>query len=212
MKAVRRLLDVTVAGIALLTLSPVLAGIAAAIRLRMGSPVLFRQKRPGLHGRIFRLYKFRTMREARSVDGAPLPDVDRITPLGRFLRAWSLDELPELFNVVKGDMSLVGPRPLRVEYLPLYTPDQARRHDVRPGITGWAQINGRNAVSWETKFHYDVWYVDNQSLALDLRILARTVLKVLRGEGISAPDHATMPPFTGTRAGPGDAHRPEASR
>jgi sugar transferase EpsL len=194
-------MDVVLSSIALAVLWPLFLVVALAIRLSMGPPVFFVQERPGLHGRTFPIYKFRTMSEARSPSGVLLPDEGRISGIGRTLRAWSLDELPELINVMKGDMSLVGPRPLRVEYLKLYTPTQARRHHVRPGITGWAQVNGRNAVSWEKKFEYDVWYVDHQSLALDLKILGMTVLKVLRGEGISAPDHATMPPFTGSSTG-----------
>ena len=197
-RAVKRLLDVALSLLALIVLSPVLVVIAVVVMVTMGSPVLFVQDRPGLHGTIFRIYKFRTMRDGRSPDGELLLDEERITSIGKLLRATSLDELPELFNVLKGDMSLVGPRPLRVEYLPLYTPEQSRRHDVRPGITGWAQVNGRNAVSWETKFAHDVWYVDHWSIALDLKILALTALRVLQREGISAPAHATMPPFTGT--------------
>lgn len=196
--SVKRSLDVLASLVALLLLSPVLLLIAAVIRLRMGRPVFFVQERPGLEGRIFRIYKFRTMHDVRGPKGDPRPDAERISRIGRFLRASSLDELPELLNVLKGDMSLVGPRPLRVEYLGLYTPDQARRHEVRPGITGWAQVNGRNAVSWEKKFEHDLWYVDHWTLSLDLKILAMTALKVFRGEGISASDHATMPPFTGS--------------
>ena len=168
------------------------------IRLKLGSPVLFRQQRPGLRGKPFTLYKFRTMRDAVDAQGQPLPDSQRLTPLGCFLRASSLDELPGLFNVLRGDMSLVGPRPLLMEYLPLYTPQQARRHEVRPGITGWAQVNGRNAISWQQKFELDVWYVDNRSFALDLKILWLTVLKVFKREGISAAGEATMPVFKGT--------------
>jgi sugar transferase EpsL len=197
-EVVKRGLDVALSSVSLLVLSPVLAVTGAVVLGTMGRPVLFVQDRPGWHGRIFRLYKFRTMRDARDENGEVLPDAARLTPLGRFLRATSLDELPELINVLKGDMSLVGPRPLRVEYLGLYTPEQARRHDVRPGITGWAQVNGRNTLSWEKKFEYDVWYVDHQSLALDLKILGLTVLNVVRGVGISAPQHATMPPFRGS--------------
>ena len=195
---VKRGLDLVLSAVLLVLLSPILAAIALMIWLTMGRPVLFVQERPGLHGKIFRIYKFRTMREERDPAGTPLPDGDRITRMGKFLRALSLDELPELLNVFVGEMSLVGPRPLRVEYLPLYSVEQARRHEVRPGITGWAQVNGRNALSWERKFEYDVWYVDRRTLLLDLKILALTVLKVLSGEGISAPAHATMPPFTGS--------------
>jgi lipopolysaccharide/colanic/teichoic acid biosynthesis glycosyltransferase len=197
---IKRGLDILLSAIALVLLLPFLLVIALLVRLALGRPVLFVQDRPGLNGQIFRIYKFRTMHDLHGPDGEPLPDGARISRVGRFLRASSLDELPELLNVLKGDMSLVGPRPLRVEYLKLYTPEQARRHDVRPGITGWAQVNGRNAVSWEKRFEHDVWYVDHRSLALDLKILGLTTLKVLRGEGISARDHATMPPFTGSSA------------
>ena len=193
----RRLVDTVAAAMILLLLSPVIAVIALAIRLRMGSPVLFRQVRPGLGGKPFEMIKFRTMRNALDRHGAPLSDAERLTKLGHFLRSASLDELPELWNVVKGDMSLVGPRPLLMEYLPLYSPEQARRHEVRPGITGWAQVNGRNALSWEEKFALDVWYVDNRSFRLDLKILAMTVAKVLGRSGISAEGEATMPRFTG---------------
>jgi len=171
--------------------------IALAVRLRLGVPVLFRQRRPGLHGQPFTLLKFRTMTGARDAAGNLLPDAERLTPLGRFLRATSLDELPELLNVLKGEMSLVGPRPLLLEYLTRYTPEQARRHDVRPGITGWAQVNGRNALSWEHKFALDVWYVDHVSLGLDLKILVLTALRVLARQGISQPGHATMEEFLG---------------
>lgn len=194
----KRMLDVTGAGLGLLVLSPVVLGTALLVRRRLGSPVLFRQQRPGLHGRPFAMLKFRTMTDARDAQGNLLSDAERLTPFGRFLRSTSLDELPELLNVLKGDMSLVGPRPLLISYLPLYTPEQARRHEVKPGITGWAQINGRNAISWEDKFALDVWYVDNRSLWLDIRILALTVWKVLRREGISAANDATMPVFRGS--------------
>jgi sugar transferase EpsL len=200
-ESAKRALDLMVSGIGLAILWPFLLMIAVVVRLTIGRPVFFVQERPGLHGRIFHIYKFRTMRNAQGPDGQPMPDEARISRVGRFLRAWSLDELPELINVLRGDMSLVGPRPLRVEYLPLYTAEQARRHEVRPGITGWAQVNGRNAVSWERRFEYDVWYVDHQTWHLDLKILGLTALKVLRGEGISAADHATMPPFTGSSTG-----------
>jgi len=198
-QTIKRAVDILLAGIALILLMPFLFVIAVLIRLTMGKPILFVQERPGRHGRIFRIYKFRTMHDLVGPRGRPQPDEARISRIGRFLRTASLDELPELLNVLRGDMSLVGPRPLRVEYLELYTRQQARRHEVRPGITGWAQVNGRNAVSWEKRFEFDVWYVDHWTLGLDLRILGRTALKVLRGEGISAPDHATMPPFTGSR-------------
>lgn len=178
--------------------APLLLLLSVAVRRQLGSPVLFRQQRPGRHGRPFMLYKFRTMTDARGPDGELLSDAERLPAFGRFLRATSLDELPSLLNVLRGDMSLVGPRPLLMDYLKLYSPTQARRHEVRPGITGWAQVNGRNALSWEQKFEHDVWYVDNQSLALDLKILALTFGKVLRRDGISAQGEATMSRFTGT--------------
>jgi lipopolysaccharide/colanic/teichoic acid biosynthesis glycosyltransferase len=181
--------------VVLLPLMIVTAIIVAAV---LGMPVLFCQERPGLKGRIFRMYKFRTMRNAVDRNGIPLPDAERMTRLGRILRATSIDELPELLNVLKGDMSLVGPRPLLVEYLDKYTPEQARRHDVRPGITGWAQINGRNSISWEDKFKLDVWYVDNCSFLLDLKILIGTVLAVFKRKGISQANEATMSKFTGS--------------
>jgi len=194
----KRIVDIIGAGIGLLLLSPVLLVVALLILWQMGRPVFFRQTRPGRHGRPFRMIKFRTMREANDGQGNLLPDAERLTRLGRFLRASSLDELPELWNVLRGEMSLVGPRPLLMEYLPLYSPFQARRHEVRPGITGWAQVNGRNAIGWNEKFALDVWYVDNQSLWLDLRIIGLTVRKVVRREGIAAAGEATMPRFTGT--------------
>jgi len=202
---VKRLFDIVVSALALVVLSPALLLLAAAIRWRLGGPVLFRQQRPGLHGRPFLLLKFRTMTDACGPDGALLPDVARLTAFGRFLRAASLDELPELLNVLKGDMSLVGPRPLLMQYLGRYAPEQARRHEVRPGITGWAQVNGRNAISWEEKFRLDVWYVDHQSLWLDIRIIAMTIGKILKREGISHPGQATMEEFTG--AGAKNHHR-----
>ena len=195
----KRLLDRAAAAAGLVVLSPALAGLALAVRLRLGHPVLFRQSRPGLGGRPFTLYKFRTMRDAVDAAGNPLPDALRLTRFGRFLRSTSLDELPELWNVLKGDMSLVGPRPLLIEYLPLYTPEQARRHEVRPGITGWAQVNGRNALSWEEKFKLDVWYVDNHTLWLDLKILLRTVLKVFLREGINQEGQVTAERFRGSQ-------------
>ena len=195
----KRALDVIGASFALLVFGPVMLYIALRIWREMGSPVLFRQVRPGLHGRPFVMYKFRTMTEERDAQGKLLPDEKRLTRLGRFLREHSLDELPEFFNVLKGDMSLVGPRPLLMEYLDRYTPEQARRHEVKPGITGWAQVNGRNALSWEEKFKLDVWYVDNWNLLLDLKILLMTIVKVLRREGISAQGHATMPEFKGSK-------------
>lgn len=196
----KRLLDFAGAAIGLVLLSPVLVVVAVLIRRQMGAPVLFRQTRPGLHGKPFQMVKFRTMRDAVDPQGNPLPDAERLTKLGRFLRASSLDELPELWNVLKGEMSLVGPRPLLMEYLPLYSPEQARRHELRPGVTGWAQVNGRNAISWEQKFALDVWYVDNQSLWLDLKIIWLTFRKVFKREGISAAREATMPKFNGPRS------------
>jgi lipopolysaccharide/colanic/teichoic acid biosynthesis glycosyltransferase len=196
----KRLVDVSAAALALLLLALPLLGLAWLIRRKLGGPVLFRQVRAGLHGRPFKMVKFRTMTDERGPDGQLLPDAVRLTPFGRWLRATSLDELPELWNVLKGDMSLVGPRPLLMEYLLLYTPEQARRHEVRPGITGWAQINGRNAISWEAKFKLDVWYVDSRSLWLDIKILRLTVKKVLVRDGISAAGEATMPRFTGSQA------------
>ena len=174
--------------------------VACLVRMRLGSPVLFRQQRPGRDGRIFTMFKFRTMTDGRDASGKLLPDADRLPPFGRWLRASSLDELPELINVIRGDMSLVGPRPLLPEYLPLYSPEQARRHEVRPGITGWAQVNGRNAISWEEKFDYDVWYVDNQSLLLDLKILFMTVGRVLGREGVAAEGSVTAERFLGAQA------------
>lgn len=195
----KRLFDMVVSASALLALSPVLAFIAWQVRRKMGSPVLFRQVRPGLHGKPFEMIKFRTMRDAVDAEGNHLPDAERLTDFGRFMRATSLDELPELWNVLKGEMSLVGPRPLLVEYLPLYSPEQARRHEARPGVTGWAQVNGRNELSWDEKFKLDVWYVDNQSLWLDLKILILTVMKVFKREGISAEGEATMKAFDGSK-------------
>ena len=194
----KRVIDILGAVIGLMVFAVPMVLIAVAVYVTLGRPVLFRQLRPGLHGRPFWLYKFRTMTDARDSAGRLLPDEQRLTRFGRWLRATSLDELPELWNVLRGDMSLVGPRPLLTEYLDRYTPEQARRHDVKPGITGWAQVNGRNAISWEEKFALDVWYVDNWTLWLDLKILFMTVLKVLRREGISAEGHATMPEFRGS--------------
>jgi lipopolysaccharide/colanic/teichoic acid biosynthesis glycosyltransferase len=193
----KRGVDVIMAAVALLVLSPVWLVVAWQVRRKLGVPVLFRQIRPGLRGRPFQMIKFRTMRDAVDAAGNSLPDEQRLTPFGRFLRSTSLDELPELWNVLKGDMSLVGPRPLLMEYLPLYTPEQARRHEVRPGITGWAQVNGRNAISWEEKFALDVWYVDHRSFLLDMKILLRTCLKVLVRDGISQAGEATARKFTG---------------
>jgi len=195
----KRSFDFVVALAGLVVLSPLLLAIVALVRWRLGSPVLFRQQRPGLGGRPFTLVKFRTMTDARSADGAAAPDAQRLTAFGRSLRSTSLDELPELYNVLIGDMSLVGPRPLLMEYLPLYNAHQRRRHEVRPGITGWAQVNGRNAISWERKFDLDVWYVDNASFWLDLKILWLTLWRVLRREGISEEGSATAERFTGSR-------------
>jgi lipopolysaccharide/colanic/teichoic acid biosynthesis glycosyltransferase len=194
----KRVFDVVVAAVALLLLGVPLLLLVVLIRRRLGSPVFFRQIRPGRGGRPFMMVKFRTMTDARGDDGRLLPDGERLTDFGRFLRATSLDELPELWNVLKGDMSLVGPRPLLMAYLPLYSPEQARRHEARPGITGWAQVNGRNGLSWEEKFKLDVWYVDNRSLWLDIKILWLTMRKVLIREGISAAGEATMPAFSGS--------------
>jgi lipopolysaccharide/colanic/teichoic acid biosynthesis glycosyltransferase len=198
---VKRALDLVAAAVGLVLLSPVLLLTALAVRASVGSPVLFRQVRPGLHGRPFRLVKFRTMRDNVDAAGQPLPDAQRITPVGSFLRRASLDELPELWNVLRGEMSLVGPRPLLMEYLSLYTPQQARRHEVRPGITGLAQISGRNAMGWDDKFALDVWYVDHHNFWLDLRILALTIIRVARREGISQEGHATIEPFRGSPRG-----------
>lgn len=194
----KRCIDIFGAGMGLLLLSPIFLVLAILIALRLGRPVLFTQTRPGLHGKPFRMFKFRSMTSSCDVNGHLLPDEQRLTPFGQRLRSTSLDELPGLWAVLKGDMSLVGPRPLLMEYLPLYTPEQARRHEVRPGITGWAQVNGRNAISWEEKFALDVWYVDNQSLWLDIKILFLTVKKVLVRDGISAAGEATMSKFTGS--------------
>jgi len=196
----KRIFDILVAATCLVVVSPLLLAIAVVIAATLGRPVLFHQERPGIHGEPFVLVKFRTMKEGDDQTGQELPDALRLTAVGRLLRKTSLDELPELWNVLKGDMSLVGPRPLLMEYLPLYNPEQARRHEVRPGITGWAQVSGRNTVEWPEKFKLDVWYVDNQSLFLDLRILFMTVAKVLTREGISQDGHATMEPFRGNDA------------
>ncbi|HFQ4959080.1 sugar transferase [Vibrio vulnificus] len=193
----KRLIDFLVSLTALIMLSPVIALVAWKIRKNLGSPVLFRQTRPGLNGKSFEMVKFRTMKDAVDEQGNPLPDSERMTSFGDKLRNSSLDELPELWNVLKGEMSLVGPRPLLMQYLPLYSTEQARRHEVRPGVTGWAQINGRNAISWEEKFKLDVWYVDNRSFWLDFKILLLTVKKVFVKEGISADGHVTIAPFTG---------------
>ncbi len=194
----KRLFDLAAAGAALVVLSPLLAVTALMVRRQFGAPVLFRQPRPGLHGAAFTIYKFRTMTRERDAAGNLLPDAARLTRVGRWLRAASLDELPELVNVLRGDMSLVGPRPLLMHYLARYTPAQMRRHDVRPGITGWAQVNGRNGLTWEEKFELDVWYVDHVSLWLDMRILARTVAQVLRRQDINQPGSATAQEFEGS--------------
>ncbi len=198
-RCLKRALDVAFAALLLAATAPLMAAVAVYVRMALGAPVLFVQARPGLKGRPFRLLKFRTMSRAVDSAGEAAPDALRLTPAGRFLRTSSLDELPEIWNVLTGDMSFVGPRPLLMEYLPLYTPEQARRHEIRPGITGWAQVNGRNAISWEEKFRRDVWYVDNQSFTLDLCILWRTVLNVIRPRGVSQPGHVTMERFRGSR-------------
>lgn len=197
----KRAFDIVVSALALVLLAPVFVAVAGLAAMLLGRPVLFRQNRPGLNGRIFRMVKFRSMTSETDANGRLLPDSARLTGFGKFLRSTSLDELPELWNVLKGDMSLVGPRPLLVEYLPLYSSRQARRHEVRPGITGWAQVNGRNALSWPEKFEYDVWYVDNRSMALDLRIIWLTIMRVARRDGISAAGEATMPRFSGDSGG-----------
>lgn len=194
----KRLLDIVIASSALVLLSPVYALVAYKVKKNLGSPVLFRQVRPGLHGKPFEMIKFRSMKDALDVEGNPLPDSERLTPFGKMLRATSLDEMPELWNVIKGEMSIVGPRPLLMEYLPLYNSEQAKRHNVRPGITGYAQVNGRNAISWEKKFELDTWYVNNQSLWLDFKIMLKTVKKVLAKDDISTEGEATMSKFTGT--------------
>jgi len=196
---IKRLFDITAASSALVVLAPIYAVTAYKVKKNLGSPVLFRQVRPGLHGQPFEMLKFRSMKDAVDAEGNVLPDSERLTDFGKVLRNSSLDELPELWNVVKGDMSLVGPRPLLMEYLPLYNDEQKRRHDVRPGITGYAQVNGRNAIGWDKKFELDTWYVDNQSLWLDIKILLKTVKKVVIRDGISAEGEATMSKFTGSQ-------------
>ena len=195
----KRLLDIVIASSALVLLSPVYALVAYKVKKNLGSPVLFRQTRPGLHGQPFEMIKFRSMKDTLDTAGNPLPDSERLTPFGKMLRATSLDEMPELWNVIKGDMSIVGPRPLLMEYLPLYNSEQAKRHDVRPGITGYAQVNGRNAISWEKKFELDTWYVNNQSLWLDFKIMLKTVKKVLAKDDISAEGDVTIHKFTGSK-------------
>ncbi|MDR1048256.1 MAG: sugar transferase [Synergistaceae bacterium] len=198
-RLIKRLLDVVGAGVGLILLSPVLLALALLIRQRMGSPAVFAQRRAGLRGEPFVLYKFRSMTDARDEAGALLPDEARLTAFGTFLRRYSLDELPQLWNVLRGDMSLVGPRPLLLEYVPLYNETQRRRLDVKPGITGWAQVNGRNAIGWEEKFALDVWYVDHHCFLLDMKILLLTIWKIIKREGISAPGEATMPRFEGLK-------------
>lgn len=199
-RALKRVLDVAGAGAGLVAGAPAMVGAAVAIRATMGAPVFFRQQRPGLHGKPFGLYKFRTMTDARGPDGELLPDAERLTPVGQFIRSTSLDELPQLLNVLRGEMSLVGPRPLLMRYLPRYSPRQSRRHEVKPGITGLAQVRGRNSLSWAEKFEHDVRYVEQWSLALDVRILVETVAQVLKRDGISSEGHATMPEFMGTES------------
>ncbi|WP_040203807.1 sugar transferase [Neobacillus jeddahensis] len=194
----KRLMDIVVSLFIILIFAPIILFIWISVRFKLGSPVLFKQQRPGLYGIPFLLYKFRTMNDSKDDNGNWLPDEERITAFGLFLRKFSLDELPQLINVLKGDLSLVGPRPLLMEYLPLYSKEQAKRHLVKPGITGWAQVNGRNAISWEEKFQMDVWYVTHHSILLDIRILYLTIKKVVRSEGISQANHVTMTRFTGT--------------
>ena len=194
----KRFFDLSVSIVITTLLSPFILTIAACIFITMGRPVIFTQIRPGLHGKSFQIYKFRTMNDTRDSSGTLLADRMRLTAMGKFIRRFSLDELPQLFNVLKGDLSIVGPRPLLMQYLPRYTPEQARRHEAKPGITGWAQVNGRNAISWEEKFKLDLWYVDHQSFLLDMKIIWLTFVRVLKREGISADGHATMPEFTGS--------------
>ncbi|KXZ69441.1 sugar transferase [Acinetobacter venetianus] len=195
---IKRLLDIVIASTALVLLSPLYFYVAHKVKKNLGSPVLFRQVRPGLHGKPFEMIKFRTMKDALDEQGNPLPDNERLTPFGKMLRSTSLDEMPELWNVIKGDMSIVGPRPLLMEYLPLYNKEQAKRHDVRPGMTGHAQVNGRNAISWEQKFKLDTWYVENRSLWLDFKIMLQTVKKVIAKDDINEAGEATMTKFTGS--------------
>jgi len=198
--AIKRFMDLAVASVLGVVLSPIIAVVALAVRLSLGSPVLFRQARPGVDGEIFTLVKFRTMRDVKDANGASLSDGERLTRLGRLLRKTSLDELPEFANVIRGQMSFVGPRPLLEEYLPLYSPEQARRHQVRPGLTGLAQVSGRNALTWQDKFALDVWYVENWSLRLDLLIIWRTIFMVLTGKGVAADGQATIEPFRGNQS------------
>lgn len=199
----KRSLDITCSALGLLILSPLLLVLLVIVKLKLGSPVFFTHQRPGIHGTPFSMIKIRTMLDAYDLEGKPLPDAERLAPFGNLLRQLSLDELPELWNVLKGDMSLVGPRPLLIEYLPLYSPAQLKRHNVKPGITGWAQVNGRNAISWEQKFELDVWYVENQSFWLDVKILFKTLFKVMKREGISHDGEVTMPRFRGNLKGGG---------
>jgi len=206
----KRAFDIAVSLIAIVLLAPILLGVAVFVAMRIGRPILFVQERAGLHGRGFHMYKFRTMTNARNADGELLPDADRLTAAGQFLRKSSLDELPELWNIVRGDMSLVGPRPLLMRYLPRYSPEQARRHDVRPGLTGLAQINGRNALSWEDKFELDTWYVQHRTFLLDLHILACTALRVLDRKGISSADNVTMSEFMGSERPPAGNRTPSS--
>jgi lipopolysaccharide/colanic/teichoic acid biosynthesis glycosyltransferase len=208
----KRAFDFTAALAALVLLAPALLAIAALVRVRLGSPVLFRQIRPGRRGRLFTIWKFRTMRDIADAGGKPRPDAERLTRFGSALRAASLDELPELWNVLRGDMSLVGPRPLLARYLPRYSPEQARRHEVRPGLTGWAQVNGRNALTWNEKFRLDVWYVDHRTFWLDLKIIGLTLVRVVRREGISAAGAATMPEFHGSPPPDGGGEGPGETR
>lgn len=195
----KRLIDLIISSLSLIILGPIILLVALIVRIKLGSPVLFKQLRPGLYGEPFLIYKFRTMTDARDSRGNLLPDELRLPPIGMFLRKYSLDELPQLLNVLKGELSLVGPRPLAMEYLPLYSTFQARRHEVKPGITGWAQVNGRNAISWDKRFELDVWYVENRTLFLDFKILIMTLIRVVRNEGISQDGHVTMPDFEGTK-------------
>ena len=205
-EGLKRLLDLIGSLLIMVCLSPIILFIGIMVRIKIGTPVFFIQVRPGLHEKSFFLLKFRTMTNAKNLNGELLPDVERMTPFGKWLRKYSLDELPQLFNVIKGDLSLVGPRPLLMEYLPLYTEEQKKRHDVRPGITGWAQINGRNLLSWEKKFELDLWYVQNRSFLLDVKILFLTVLKVIRSEGITQPEHETAERFNGTNSKVKEGH------
>lgn len=198
---IKRLLDIVIASCALTLLSPLYLYVAYQVKKNLGSPVLFRQIRPGLHGKPFEMIKFRSMRDAIDAQGHPLPDIERLTPFGKKLRATSLDEMPELWNVIKGDMSIVGPRPLLMEYLPLYNAEQAQRHDVRPGMTGHVQVNGRNAISWEEKFKLDIWYVENQSVWLDFKIMLKTIKVVLIKENVNDESGHSMPKFTGNKQG-----------